>query len=107
MVELYIKNRLPSDVHPSFQHINCCSSEQSRPSLPAASQTEPTLTTKSLFASDNDGISIEENEPFDAEAVYAEAESERIRFCDSLEAYEHVADAKYRTNITLEGKHHT
>ena len=107
VVELYIKNRLPGDIHPSFQHINGLSPESSRPSLPASSQTEPTLITKSVLASDGDNFTIEENGSFDAEAIYAEAESEKARFCDSLETYEQVADPKYRTNITLKGKNHT
>lgn len=103
IVEMYMRNRLPYDIHPSFQEINRLDSTETRPALPASSQTEPAWKTTTLQDFDDD----EEEENFSPEKLYQEAETEKVRFAATLKSYEEVADAKYRTNITLEGVEHT
>jgi hypothetical protein len=41
------------------------------------------------------------------EELYEEAESEEVRFCRAAASYERVADAKYKTHITVQGLVHT
>lgn len=45
IVESYMKNRIPRDLHPSYQAIDDKIIAESRPSPPAYSQTEPILVS--------------------------------------------------------------
>ena len=66
IVELYMKNRLPTDLHPSFQAIYDGKTTNPRPSLPASSHTEPLLVTATALSqiSENDDLDHEQEETF-------------------------------------------
>jgi hypothetical protein len=64
IVELYMRNRLPRDLHPSFQEIGHTVSTGLRPVLNTSSQTEPKLKTKILQDFDDEGSGHQnEDEP--------------------------------------------
>jgi hypothetical protein len=66
IVELYMRNRLPRDLHPSFEEIGHTISTGPRPALHASSQTEPKLETKILqdFEDEGSGHQDEEGPPY-------------------------------------------
>lgn len=106
IVEGYLSNRLPHDLHPSFKRVGHVVSTEPRPALHASSRTEPTLKTTTVknFADEGSGDQDEEELP---EELYKEAESEKDRFFSAVASYERVADAKYRTQVTFQGSVHT
>lgn len=59
VVELYMRNRLPQDLHPSFQAIGDRSAA-TRPTLPTSSQTEPNLRALRLHGEDEVGSEEDE-----------------------------------------------
>lgn len=49
IVESYVKNRIPRDLHPSYEAIDDEVAAESRPSPPPYSQTEPILSTSQKY----------------------------------------------------------
>lgn len=66
IVELYMRNRLPRDLHPSFEEIGHTVSTGPRPALRASSQIEPKLEAKILqdFEDEGSGHQAEEEPPY-------------------------------------------
>lgn len=66
IVEGYLSNRLPHDLHPSFKRVGHVVSTEPRPALHASSRTEPTLKTTTVknFADEGSGDQDEEELPY-------------------------------------------
>ena len=108
LVSSYMQNRIPRDIHPSFQQVGRTVSRDpiSGPALLPASHTEPALSRKSLLENDDDGHA--KSTVFSPEALrslYKEADSEKVRFQSIVEAYEKKVDEKHRTDINLNECH--
>ena len=106
IVELYMRTRLPRDIHPSYQAINQIENQGARPGLPLTSQTEPTLRSDAQKVIEQHGRN-ESLEEFSHDDIYQEAASETARFASALEYYENTADPKYKTDVSLQGVNHT
>ena len=103
VVNSYLRNQLPYDLHPSYQEISQQVTRTSRPALPTSLHTHPAPASQRLtVAHNNDDC---ESSTFSTEEVYREANNESLHFRDLLQEYEKISRSKYRTSINVEEPH--
>ena len=105
LVNSYMRNRLPLEIHPSFQDVSQVqlASNGPRPLLPAKSQTQP--GPQSSCADNVQGRDAQKVAEFSKDDIYKEADVESVRFHGILRNYEKTAGTKYRTGIDLDDSH--